>query len=92
MGPDLKQIIAYHPEIQVVDGAGERHVISLTVPEYEEDIVILKKLAVELKVGTVGGVVEKLSVGPLGVASVRKLGVVPHSVGKKVWGWFERLG
>lgn len=95
MATGLPPILGYHPEIQV-EKEGERHVLKLTVKDYETDDKILLDLATEFKVDTVGEVVEKLSAGELSLhvqkASVEKVGgVVPHKAGQKVWAWSEKL-
>jgi hypothetical protein len=98
MVPTLPPIIGYHPEIQV-DKGGERHVLKMTVDDFEPDEQLLRRLAEAFEVRTVGEVIEKLS-GPktpwFPMSVVRAVvevvkGVAPHKVGQKVWGWDDKL-
>lgn len=85
----LPEIIAYHPEIQI-EKEGARHVLKLTVGDFAEDGKILKSLAEDLGVQTVGEIVQAIDQKKIQTASVEHDVVIKTSAGK-VWDWSDKV-
>lgn len=95
MTPKTPEIIAYHPEIQV-DKDGERHVLKLAVADYASEKDLLINLAKELKVQTVGEIIEAVESQKIKAAAVERPVETPTrqavtKCGGKIWNWTEKI-
>jgi hypothetical protein len=82
---NLPSVIAYHPEINVLQDDGNIAVIKLTISDFATDSEILTGLAEDLGVRTVGEIMEAIRAGSVASVEMFEIAELLNHHTHKVW-------